>query len=192
MSGRGAGDGDLVAAALVALRGEGEDLEGDGGAGGVEAEGAGPGVGAGGEDGGEEDLVLRFEHGADVAADLELDDGGIRRGVPGEEGLQGGDVVAAGELDGIGSGAGEGGVELSATCFAGATLESEPPPECEPQSECESPSGRWMCSLAEWQRHTPGSARDAGDSREVRHTELRHKELCHQHRGPLRLSRASR
>ena len=35
MSARGAGDGDIVAAALVALRGEDGDLEGDGGAGGV-------------------------------------------------------------------------------------------------------------------------------------------------------------
>ena len=35
MSGGGAGDGDIVAAALVPLGGEGGDLEGDGGAGGV-------------------------------------------------------------------------------------------------------------------------------------------------------------
>lgn len=95
MSGSGAGDGDLAAAALVVLGSEGEDLEGGSGAGGGEAEGTGPGGGAGGEEGVDEDLVHGIEVGADIAAQLELVDGGIRGSSPGEDGLPGGGMIRA-------------------------------------------------------------------------------------------------
>ena len=71
--------------------------------------GAGPGVGAGGEDGSEQDLVPHMELGADVAGNLEVGGGVIRRSVPGEDNLLAGGVVTASELDGIGLGARDGG-----------------------------------------------------------------------------------
>ena len=64
-------------------------------------------MGTGEEDGSEQDLVPHMELGADVAANLEVGGGAIRRSVPGEDNLLAGGVVTASELDGIGLRAGE-------------------------------------------------------------------------------------